>query len=349
MSVFLIDPLRDPRWAELVDAHPKASVFHTAGWLEALDRTYGYEVKVLTTSPPGTRLTAGLPLCDVRTWFARRAVSLPFSDHCEPLVERDAELDEILAFLKQGVDSKKWRYAELRPRDEIRRAYEPSTGFRQAQSYCFHRLDLSGSLDEVFGRFHPSCVQRAIRRAQAEGLAYEKGSTPELIDSFYRLLRLTRRRHGIPPQPMAWFRNLAKCMGNRFAVQLASKNGRPIAGILTLTFKRTVVYKYGGSDERYHKLGGMPFLFWRAIQEAKDAHMAELDLGRSDAGNAGLIAFKNRLGASRSNLMYCGYPVDAQRTPAPDGWRLRLVKQVFERLPDPALSVAGRILYKHLG
>src|SRR5262245_55208093 len=36
LIVYAIDPLRDPRWAELVARHPKASVFHTPGWLLAL-------------------------------------------------------------------------------------------------------------------------------------------------------------------------------------------------------------------------------------------------------------------------------------------------------------------------
>ena len=52
-------------------------------------------------------------------------------------------------------------------------------------------------------------------------------------------------------------------------IHVASKDGLPIAGILTLSFKKTLVYKYGGSDAAHHSLGGMPFLFWRAIQEAQ--------------------------------------------------------------------------------
>lgn len=349
MSVYLIDPVRDPRWAELVDTHPRASVFHTAGWLQALGRTYGYDSQALTTSPPGARLTAGLPVCNVKTWFASRLVSLPFSDHCEPLVERDADLEDLLLFLKQGADAGTWKYVELRPRDAHRRGHAPSGAFRPARTYCFHSLNLSGTVDELFARFHASCVQRAIRRAQRERLVYEKGSTPALIQAFYRLLRQTRRRHGLPPQPLAWFRNLAACMGDRLAIHLASKDGRSIAGMLTLTFRKTVVYKYGGSDARYHKLGGMPFLFWNVIQEAKHAQMAELDLGRSDAEQTGLIAFKDRLGASRSALTYRGYPEHAEPTAKTDDWKRRMARLVFERLPDPALSVAGRILYRHLG
>jgi hypothetical protein len=47
-----LDPTNDSRWAEFVERHPRASVFHTVGWLEALRRTYGYEPVAYTTSSP---------------------------------------------------------------------------------------------------------------------------------------------------------------------------------------------------------------------------------------------------------------------------------------------------------
>ena len=111
---------------------------------------------------------------------------------------------------------------------------------------------------------------------------------------------------------------------------MASKDGRPIASILTLSFKKTMVYKYGGSDAAHHPLGGMPFLFWRAIQEAKAQGIEELDLGRSDLDQPGLIAFKDHLGATRSDIDLLHLPGEPQtprrttaRSPAPpDGsWR----------------------------
>ncbi|MGH7354242.1 MAG: GNAT family N-acetyltransferase [Candidatus Rokuibacteriota bacterium] len=73
-----------------------------------------------------------------------------------------------------------------------------------------------------------------------------------------------------------------------------TRTGRPsgsarrstAAGILTLAHGLRVVYKYGGSNARLNALGGMPFLFWRAIEDAKRAGVVELDLGRSDRDNA---------------------------------------------------------------
>ena len=75
-------------------------MFHTPGWLRALKLTYGYSPFALTTTASGP-LENGLVLCRVRTWASRRLVSLPFSDHCAPLVDRPDDLSEMLEFLKK--------------------------------------------------------------------------------------------------------------------------------------------------------------------------------------------------------------------------------------------------------
>ena len=36
MNVYEIDPTTDERWEGLLQSHPRASIFHTRGWLEAL-------------------------------------------------------------------------------------------------------------------------------------------------------------------------------------------------------------------------------------------------------------------------------------------------------------------------
>ena len=52
MDSYQFDPVEDPRWPEFLERHPRACVFHTPGWLEALRRTYGYEPIGYTSSPP---------------------------------------------------------------------------------------------------------------------------------------------------------------------------------------------------------------------------------------------------------------------------------------------------------
>jgi lipid II:glycine glycyltransferase (peptidoglycan interpeptide bridge formation enzyme) len=157
---------------------------------------------------------------------------------------------------------------------------------------------------------------------------------------------MTRRRHLMLPQPLTWFRNLIECLGEHLTIHLASLDGHPLASILTLSFKNTVVYKYGCSDARHHRLGGMPFLFWRVIQRAANEGKQEFDLGRSDLDQPGLIRFKDRLGASRSDVTYYRYP--AKHTPpVRDMWKQQAARRIVAHLPDPALTLAGRLLYKH--
>src|SRR5271163_4564954 len=202
-SVFEVDPLRDSRWEALVDSHPQSSVFHSTKWLKALQTTYGYDPVVATTCAPGTALTNGLAFCGVRSWLTgRRFVSLPFADHCEPLVGNPTELDDLLLHMKPHVDSGTWKYLEIRP---ITCRPGSQTGFVANCAYSFHRLDLRKSTQELFHTFHKDCVQRKIRRAEREKLHYEAGNSETLLQKFYELLMVTRRRQCLPAQPLSWF------------------------------------------------------------------------------------------------------------------------------------------------
>ncbi len=140
-------------------------------------------------------------------------------------------------------------------------------------------------------------MQRKVRRAEREALSFEEGRSESLLQQFYHLLLLTRRRQQLPPQPLNWFRNLIGCLEDGIGIRVASKDGHPVASILTLRYKDALVYKYGCSDARFSQYGGMQFLLWRAIQKAKQNGQREFDLGRSDCDNPGLVAFKDRWGS----------------------------------------------------
>jgi CelD/BcsL family acetyltransferase involved in cellulose biosynthesis len=341
-GVSVLNPLEDSRWVDFLERHPRASVFHSRGWLDALKRTYGYQPIVLTTTTGRGPLANGLALCRVKTWRSSGLVSLPFSDHCEPLFDRQGELSTVLGFVAEEMRNTRSSSLELRPRcTEL-------TGLSESASYYLQTLNLARPAEQIFKEFHHSCTRRAIRRAEREGLTYEAGTSDRLLSSFYEMLRLTRRRHGMPPQPIAWFRNLIACQRGGVTIHVASKDGTPIASILTLSFKTTMVYKYGGSDSRHHRLGGMPFLFWRAIQDAKAQGIEELDLGRADIDQPGLVAFKDHLGATRTTLTYYNSPARRKAT-AHDGRISRAARQFVSRLPDAALDLTGRLLYRHLG
>lgn len=346
MGVYALNPLHDPRWKSFIGLHPNASLFHTPHWLEALSRTYGYQPIVYTTTPPGKDLRNGVAFCDIRSWASGdRLVSLPFSDHCEPLADA-GDLAEVVDWLRASRNRKRWKYIELRPlfTDRVARPSDLS----KSETYSLQMLDTRPALDSLFHNFHKSCVQRKIQRAQREGLVYEEGGSAALLEKFYALLLITRRRHGLPPQPRLWFRNVLDCLGDRLLIRVASNDGQPVASIVTLQYKDTLVYKYGCSDYRFNNLGGNALLFWRAIQDAKANGLSKFDLGRSERDNHGLVGFKENWGAVSLPLDYYQLPA-RQPSHKSSAWRTRFAKGVFSRMPDALLSATGRLLYRHIG
>jgi hypothetical protein len=347
MDINRINPIQDRRWEQLLGVHPGASVFHTSAWLEALRRTYGYEPLVFTTSPFSALITNAIIFCRVESWLTGpRLISVPFADHCQPLFNSEKDRDRLAKCFPKIAEQEHCDYLELRLRDPDAMA-AVSRGLTSSATFAHHILDLRPDLSTLFGRFHKSCFQRKIKRAERERVVYAAGRSDQILNQFYGLLVMTRRRHGVPPQPLAWFRNLRECFGEAFKIGVALLNDRPIASILTLKYKDAVVYKYGGSDAGSHSLGAMPYLFWQIIQEAKAEGGKELDLGRSDLDGVGLIAFKDHMGATRRSLHYYRHPAQFA-TPGVLSSLMRHSK-ISAHLPSLLFKAVGNLVYRHLG
>ena len=181
-ACYAIDPTRDPRWGLLVEKNPKASIFHTLPWLRTLRRTYKYKPVVFTTNSPDLELTNGMVFCEIDSWLTgRRLVSLPFSDHCEPLCDTGEELNSLIQFLQTSRESQKWKYLQIRPLNARFDQAGTGTGFRPSDEYYFHSLDLSPSQEEIFKSFDRDSVQRRIERAERGGLSEKCGRSADLL------------------------------------------------------------------------------------------------------------------------------------------------------------------------
>jgi CelD/BcsL family acetyltransferase involved in cellulose biosynthesis len=344
-----IDPLSDARWVEFLLRHPDASVFHSPQWLSALRRTYGYEPVVFTTSGPGEPLRNGFVFCRVKSWLVRsRLVSLPFSDHTEPLVFDQETMQDLLGFLANGTEEGEWASVELRAPNASNIVTDWSV-FKDGQQFALHVLDLQPSLQSLFRGLNKDSTQRKIRKAEREGLKYEEGRSEEHLHKFFHLSVMTRRRKCVPPPPLKWFQSVLDSMGTLAKIRIATTRGGELAGaILTISYQNTMLFKYGASDARYHSLGTVPFLLWKAIEDAKLSGATKFDFGRSEVENTGLIHFKNHFGARQSLLTYKVFPARS-REPGANSTNLKYMKKVFSVLPQQALILAGRLIYPHIG
>lgn len=349
MRFYQIDPTQDARWAEFVGRHPNASLFHTVGWLKALRWTYGYEPVAFTTSPPTGELKNGLVFCRVKSWLTgNRLVSLPFSDHCEPLCDSVEDLNFLLRYLQAALEHQEWKYVEMRPIKVDFGHTGDGIEFIPAATFSLHILDLCPDLNEVFRNLDQDSDQRRIDCPERADLTEKCGRSNDLLRDFYTLFLATRRRHRLPPIPNAWFRNLVCHQGEALELRLAYEDKTPVAGILTLRFRNTVYYKYGCSDAQFNELGAIPWLLWKAIAAAKSNGALEFDMGRIEEGNSGFLSFKNHWVSQPQKLLYWKFP-DTSSPISEDGWKLRMAKSVFSHMPGLIRSITGNLIYRHIG
>jgi hypothetical protein len=348
-EISIVNPLSDRRWDELVARHPKASAFHQRSWLEALARTYGYEPVVFTTSSPTAGLENGLVFCRIKSWLTgSRLVSLPFSDHCEPICDSAEEMIALICGSQASFDFKHGEYLEVRPTSEDFGRSGEAMGFRPVARYFLHLIDLRPDVDDLFRGLDKDSVQRRIKRAERAGLVESCGSSDELLRQFYGLLVITRIRHHLPPPPYTWFQNLLHCQGKALEIRIAYLDEIPIAAILTLRFRNTCYFKYGCSDARFNKFAATPWLLWNAIVAAKSNGAVEFDMGRTQADNAGLLTFKDHWVSRHKQLTYWKFPGTPPLGMA-DGRTLKLAKRVFSHMPQSLLVATGKLVYRHIG
>src|SRR5260370_24664213 len=113
-----------------------------------------------------------------------------------------------------------------------------------ARQFYGDKVRLSEDSEELLIRF-ASPVRRAIRKAQKSGLNVQVATTREAVLQFYRLHVRTRRRHGIPPQPLSFFLNIYREAikgGHGFGV-LSGSSAKFIAPAVFLPFRKNVLSK----------------------------------------------------------------------------------------------------------
>jgi CelD/BcsL family acetyltransferase involved in cellulose biosynthesis len=344
-DVHPFDPLTDPRWERFVNTDPRSSVFHSRAWMQALMQTYRYQPVGYTQAAPGEEFSGALVFCRVNSWLTgQRLVSMPFSDHCEPLVSDAEELSSLLAPAQEELRRKQIKYIDIRPLN-----LTFSEGMANPEIYFLHLLDLSPPAEELYKKLHGDSIRRKIQRADREKLTLETGASELLLSEFYRLHITTRQRQELPPHPILWFRNVLSCLGEHGLIRVARKDGVAIAAIFTVAHKQKMVYKYGCSDAQSHNLGGMQFLFWHLIRDAKERGFMELDFGRSECDNSGLVTFKDRWGTKRQKIAYLRYPPRTGVSGESSSRFTKFGKRVFARCPQSVLRMAGNLLYPHVG
>lgn len=325
--------------------HEDAGPFHTIGWGETLCRTYNYRPFYIIERA-GRDILGMLPLIEIDSWLTgRRGVCLPFTDCCHPLaLNKDNLAHYIDAAINIG-HKRKWKFIEFKTGKEP--AVHQNVVYKR---YLNHKLFFEGEKEEaVFKKFRSS-TKRNIKKAIKSNITTRKSHAYEDLCIFYQLNCLTRKDHGLPPQPFKFFRTLFENIisnGEGFVV-LAEKEGIAIAGGLYLQFGKCGIYKYGASDKRFQSYRANNLVMWHAIQAMISSGAEYLDFGRTDPHHKGLLQFKRGWGTTESEVLYYKYDLREKGYQKGEDSPERSYS-LFSKMPIHVLKLLGRILYRHVG
>jgi hypothetical protein len=345
----IIDPTKYPDWDEILLRIPGASFFHSSAWARVLSEAYGYTPLYFTVIENGN-LRALVPMMEVDSFLTgRRGVSLPFTDYCEPIVDERIQFQDLLNHIIDYGKKRGWKYLELRGgKDKLPNA-------SNSECYLGNNLDISRKENEIFLNFRES-TRRNIKKGESQGVVVQISERHAAIEEFFRLNCMTRKKHGLPPQPFHFFGKIYQyiiCRGLGF-VGLASHDGQNIAGAVFLHFGDKAIYKYGASDRKYQELRANNLVMWEGIKWSCNHGYKTFCFGRTELENEGLQQFKSGWGPEEHQIQYLKYDlrqgifISNNKNPE-RGTRNAFLNPLFQRLPIPALNVIGSWLYRHMG
>jgi len=343
-DVQILNPITYPGWDDIILSFPEYSFFHSSAWAKVLSESYGY-TPMYFAIPDGNGFSALVPMMEVDSFLTgKRGVSLPFTDYCEPILSDGVSFEEIFNSVKAEGKKHEWRYIELRSHRNLSPFSFPSL------TYLGHTLSLEKGEGSLYKELRDS-TKRNIKKAKAEKVEIKTSDQPESIDQFYSLNSVTRKRHGLPPQPLSFFKNIFELIikKGKGIVVLGLYEGKAIAASVFFHFDKKAVYKYGASDLEYQSLRANNLVMWEAIRWYSQNGYKSLCLGRTEPENQGLIQFKSGWGATEQQINY--YRYDFKKGSFVSGFSkvTGFHNKIFRNIPIPLLNRIGSILYKHVG
>lgn len=344
-TVKILNPLTIPDWNALVLKHKDYSFFHSKEWAKVLVESYQFEPSYFLYYE-NNELRAVIPLILVKSWLTgNRAVSLPFSDFCEPLFENLEDSKKIIEEIIKHFKKEKVKYIEFR---STKNKFPFET--KQYRTDFRHVLKLDKSEVDLLKTFSEN-TKRNIKKANKTKLALNILNTDAGMKSFFDMNCETRKKHGLPPQPYAFFNSILKNVINVGSgdILFATKDNDNIAGAIYLKFGKKLLYKFGASYSEFFELRGNNFVMWEAIKKYSSEGFEEFDFGRTEIENEGLRRFKLGWNTEELQIYTTRYDINNNKFLDASTKTQGIHNSIFNHSPIFILKFIGNLLYKHIG
>lgn len=343
MALEIINPITYPGWDNLILAIQEYSFFHTSDWASVLFESYHFK-PLYFSEFENDHLSLLIPLMEVNSLITgKRAISLPFSDFCDLIVRQENKFKDALNTIFEYGKESGWRYVEFRGDSGLFHNEIPSVSFYE------HYLELCKDEDKIFESFRES-TKRNIRKAERDGVTIEVCNSAESVEQYYHLHCITRKRHGVPPQPFIFFKKIYENIlsNNLGFVILAYHSKEAIAGAVYFHFGEKALFKFGASKQEHLSMRPNDLVMWEAIKWYCQKGFNAFSFGRTDIYNKGLRNFKCGWGSKEKLINYFRYNF-SKNAFIQSKQDLGMAQQtIFQHSPLPLLKLFGSLLYKHI-
>ncbi len=351
MQIAAYTPDNAAQWREYLEKHPKATLFHTLGWREAVVKTFQHQPHYLYAHEEGD-IVGVLPLFQIKSrLWGHSLVSVPFGVYggiCADNEPAERELFKAAVTLGKKLGTGHIELKETIPLENI-------DGLVTKDLYVTFDLELFPDHDIIWKGMRKR-NRNILRKGLKSGLELYKrpGSWSSVdmreMETFYNLFARTQTALGTPVLPWKWFLNLAGAFPEQLALFSTSYKGNIVNSLLVLRYKDTLLPYYIGYDPEYLRFAPNNYILWEAIQFGCIQGFKHFDLGRSRQGT-GSYSFKVHWGIEPRQLYYQYhlYPGHEMPNLNPSNPKFALAKKIWSRLPMPVVKAVSPGLVKFLG
>ena len=346
----------DRDWEGYVARHPKGTLFHTLIWRDAVREAFGHQGRYLSAWRGGD-LVGVFPLMLVRSRLAGRIlVSVPYGVYGGTLADDDDAHTALLEAAQQLAEQLRCQWIDIR-------SIEPQwPQLPVVHRYVTFRKQLPDDPARVLSELPRKA--RAAARHGRDRHRLEAVFDDSQLGVVWSLYSKSMRRLASPNYPLRFFTGLMErtvpaggppddAQGRQrpgHLVQVIYYQGRPIAGLLSFTYRATLMPYFAGCDERYERVYPNNYLYLTIMERGVELGCRTFDFGRSRLDNTGAYNFKRFQGFEPTPLHYQYYVPRGGRVPDlhPGSRRIELAQRVWSRLPLAVTRPLGAWLAKSI-
>jgi hypothetical protein len=168
MDVVLLTSDREKDWQRFVEDSRHASLAHSLGWRNVVEKTYRH-VPVYLMAIDGQMRAGVLPLFLIRSpFFGRFLVTASYLSYGGLLSNDDRAGSALIRAAREVATEQKAKYVEVRGLSRI------GQGLLLKDKYCTFLLPLSAGSDVLWQRFEGGRARKVVRKALKSGLIIER-------------------------------------------------------------------------------------------------------------------------------------------------------------------------------